>query len=162
MVLPFGLGNFLVHFGNLCLLWMCLLCPMGFPGGSDSKESVCNEGDLGLIPGFGGSPGEGNGYPLQYSCLKNPMDEEPGRLQSMRSQRVGHNWVTNTFTSLCPKAKFVRAVCNILLWSFLRHVDLCWVALFQDIKKRWQEYTEELYKKDFHNPDNHNGVITDL
>ena len=46
----------------------------GFPGGSDSKESACNEGDLGLIPGLGRSPGEGNGNPLQYSCLENPMD----------------------------------------------------------------------------------------
>ena len=47
---------------------------MGFRGGSDSKESVCNAGDPGLIPGLGRSPGEGNGYPLQYSCLGNPMD----------------------------------------------------------------------------------------
>ena len=47
---------------------------MGFPGGSDSKESTCNAGDLGLIPGLGRSPREGNGYPLQYSCLENPMD----------------------------------------------------------------------------------------
>jgi len=47
---------------------------MGFPGGSDCKESVCNEEDLGLIPGLGRSPGEENGNPLQYSCLENPMD----------------------------------------------------------------------------------------
>ena len=46
----------------------------GFPGGSDSKESACNVGDLGSIPGSGRSPGEGNGNPLQYSCLENPMD----------------------------------------------------------------------------------------
>ena len=45
---------------------------MGFPGGSDSKESACIVGDLGLLPGLGRSPGEGNGYPLQYSCLENP------------------------------------------------------------------------------------------
>ena len=47
---------------------------MGFPGGSDGKESTCNAGDTGLIPGSGRSPGEGNGYPLQYSCLGNPTD----------------------------------------------------------------------------------------
>ena len=47
---------------------------MGFPGGSDGKESACNVRDLGSIPGLGGSPGEGKGYPLQYSCLENPMD----------------------------------------------------------------------------------------
>ena len=46
----------------------------GFPGGSDSKASVCNAGDLGSIPGLGRSLGEGNGSPLQYSCLENPMD----------------------------------------------------------------------------------------
>ena len=46
----------------------------GFPGGSDGKESACNSGDLGLIPGLGRSPGEGNDYPLQYSGLENSMD----------------------------------------------------------------------------------------
>ena len=46
----------------------------GFPGGSDGKESACNAGDLSSILGLGGSPGEGNGNPLQYSCLENPMD----------------------------------------------------------------------------------------
>ena len=45
-----------------------------FPGGSDSKESACNAEDLGSTPGLGRSPGEGNGYPLQYSCLENPVD----------------------------------------------------------------------------------------
>ena len=47
---------------------------LGFPDGSGGKESVCNEGDLGSIPGLGRSPGEGKGYPLQYSGLENPMD----------------------------------------------------------------------------------------
>ena len=46
----------------------------GFPGGSEVKASACNVGDLGSIPGWGRSPGEGNGNPLQYSCLENPMD----------------------------------------------------------------------------------------
>ena len=45
----------------------------GFPGGSDGKESACNAGNLGSIPGLGRIPGEGNGNPLQYSCLENPM-----------------------------------------------------------------------------------------
>ena len=44
------------------------------PGGSEDKASACNAGDPGLIPGLGRSPGEGNGNPLQYSCLENPMD----------------------------------------------------------------------------------------
>ena len=47
---------------------------VGFPGGSDGKESTCNTGDQGSIPGLGRSPGEVNGYPLQCSCLENPMD----------------------------------------------------------------------------------------
>ena len=55
---------------------------MGFPGGSDGKASACNAGDPGSIPGSGKILGEGNGNPLQYPCLENPVDEEPGRLQS--------------------------------------------------------------------------------
>ena len=47
-----------------------------FPGSSDGKESVCNVGDWGSIPGLGRSPGKGNANPFQYSCLQNPMDEE--------------------------------------------------------------------------------------
>ena len=48
--------------------------PLGFPGGSEVKASASSLGDMGSIPGSGRSPGEGNGNPLQYSCLKNPMD----------------------------------------------------------------------------------------
>ena len=62
-----------------------------FPGGSDGKVSAYNAGDLGSIPGWGRSPGEGNGNPLQYSGLENPMDRGACRLQSMGSQRVGHD-----------------------------------------------------------------------
>ena len=47
---------------------------LGFPGGSDSKESACNAGDLSSVPGLGRSPGRRNGNPLQYSCLENPME----------------------------------------------------------------------------------------
>ena len=52
---------------------------MGFPGGSDGKESACNAGYLGSIPGSGRSPGEGSGNPLQYSCLEIAMDRGAGR-----------------------------------------------------------------------------------
>ena len=68
----------------------------GFPGGSDGKESACNVRSLGSIPGSGRSHGKENGYPLQYSRLENPMAEELGGLQPMGSQRVRHDWVTNT------------------------------------------------------------------
>ena len=48
----------------------------GFPGGLDGKEATCDAGDLGSIPGWGRSPGEGNSNPLQYSCPENSMDRE--------------------------------------------------------------------------------------
>ena len=70
----------------------------GFSCGSSGKEATCNEGDLGSSPGLGRSPGERNGNPLQYSCLEIPWTEEPGGLESMRSQRVRHNWATNILT----------------------------------------------------------------
>ena len=63
----------------------------GFPCGSAGKESTCNVGDLGLIPGLGRSPGEGKGYPLHYSGLEDSI-------QSTGSQRVKHCWATFTFT----------------------------------------------------------------
>ena len=63
------------------ILYLCIyenngksLHLLGFPGDSDGKESTCNGGDLGLIPGSGRSPGEGNGNPLQSSCLENSME----------------------------------------------------------------------------------------
>ena len=65
---------------------------MGFPGGSDGKESACNVGELGLIPGLGRSHRGQHGNPLQYFCLENPLGQRwPGRLQSMGSQRVRHD-----------------------------------------------------------------------
>ena len=54
----------------------CIKQPPPLPGGSDGKASACSAGDLGSIPGPGRSPGEGNGYPFQYSCLENSMDRE--------------------------------------------------------------------------------------
>ena len=64
---------------------------IGLPGGSDSKESACSAGDLGLNPGSRSSPGEGNGYLLQYSCLENSMDREAWWAIVHGGQRVGHN-----------------------------------------------------------------------
>ena len=80
-----------------------LLIPTrGFPGGSEGKESACNVGDPSMILGSGRSPGVGNGNPLQDSCLENSWTEEPGELQSMGLQRVGHNRANDTFPSLGP------------------------------------------------------------
>ena len=62
-----------------------------FRGGSDGKASAYSVGDPGSIPGLGRSPGEGNGNHSSILAWKLPWSEEPGRLQSMRSQRVGHD-----------------------------------------------------------------------
>ena len=63
----------------------------GLPGCSDYKESACNSGEMGLIPYLGLSPGEGNGYSLQYAFWRIPWTEEPSRLNSMGLERVRHN-----------------------------------------------------------------------
>ena len=86
-----------------------------FPSSSDGKASVYNAGDLGSIPGLGRFPGEGNGNPLQYSCLENPMDRGACcRLLSMGSQRIGHDGAT-------PLSLFQHnsRLINIDLHSFL-------------------------------------------
>ena len=88
-----------------------------FPGGSDGKESACNAGDLGLIPGLGRSPAGGNGYPTQYSFLGNIMDRvwtssenwwwtgKPGMLQSMgRKELDTTEWLNWTQKQECCKA----------------------------------------------------------
>ena len=73
---------------------------MGFPGGSEVKASAHNAGDLGLIPGSGRSPGEGNGNPLQYSCLENPMDRGAwwAAVHGVAKSRTRLSGFTFTFT----------------------------------------------------------------
>ena len=63
--------------------WVKLGQEMGFPGSSTGKESACNAGDLGSVPGLGRSPGEGKDYPSRILAWRIPWTEEPGRLQSM-------------------------------------------------------------------------------
>ena len=75
---------------NCNVSWMC----KGFPYSSVGKESACHAGDLGLIPGLGRSPGEGNGNPLQYSFLENPMDRGARQATVYGVARVGHNLAT--------------------------------------------------------------------
>ena len=93
-----------------------------FPGGSDSKESTCSAGDWGSLPGSGRSPGEENGYPLQYSCPDNPMDRGTWRATVHGSWRVKHDWATNTYHFPCVlgdphRAPQTRA--GGLPWSFV-------------------------------------------
>ena len=84
----------------------CATNTFGFTSGSDSKESACKAGDLGSIPGSGRSPEEGNGNPLQYSCLENPMVG-----YSPWSHRDGHNRASNTH--LCFNIKRDRELKTI-------------------------------------------------
>ena len=80
---------------------------LGFPGGSDSKESTCNAGVLGSIPGLGRSPGGGHGNPHSILAWRSPWTEEPGGLQSMGLQRVRHNRVAkHTHDSHHPYVAF--------------------------------------------------------
>ena len=71
---------------SFATLWAIL----GLPGGSEVKVSACNVGDLGSVPELGRSPGEGNGNPLQYSCLENPMDREAWKATVHGVARVRH------------------------------------------------------------------------
>ena len=72
-------------------IWILHIIP-GLPGGSDSKESACNVGDPGLIPGSERFPEEGNGYPLQYSCFENSMNRGGWLVTVHGSKRIGHSW----------------------------------------------------------------------
>ena len=86
---------------------------MGFPHSSVGKESACNAGDLGLIPGLGRSPGEGNGNPLQCSCLKNPMDRGAWQATVHGVARVGHD--------LAPKPP---PICVVYTYTIGK---VCWI-----------------------------------
>ena len=79
---------------------------MGFPGGSEGKESACNVGDLGSIPGLGRFPGGGHGNPLQYSCLENPHGQRRlvgyspwGCKESDVTERLTHSYTDSIFKS---------------------------------------------------------------
>ena len=94
---------------------------MGIPGGSDDKASACNVGDLGLSPGLGRSPEEGNGNSLQYSCLENSMDG----VQKMKKT----HWIYNAFFFKTKRHRQIRLMrgyffpresteCPLTLYSF--------------------------------------------
>ena len=96
-------------------------------------ESACSAGDLGSIPGSGRSPAEGNGNPLQYSCLKIPWAEEAGRLHPMGSQRVRHGWATNNLNMRTFISKVLSLLFNVLpsfVIAFLprrKHLLISWL-----------------------------------
>ena len=72
-------------------LFIRLYISLGFPGSSDGKAFAYNAGNLGSIPGLGRSPGEGNGNPLQYSCLGSPMDREVWQATVLGLQSFRHD-----------------------------------------------------------------------
>ena len=82
--------------------------PVGFPTGSDGKEFTCSTRDSGSIPGWGRSPGEAHGYPLQYSWLENPINRAAWCATVHEITRVRHDWATNTATAI---------ISNIHLWA---------------------------------------------
>ena len=91
----------------LCIV-MCICQSLGFPGGSDGKESACNTGDLGSAPGLGRSPGKGDNSPLQYSCLENSMDR--GAWQPI-AHGVAKSWTQlndSHFHMSNPISQFIR------------------------------------------------------
>ena len=80
---------------------------MGFPGGLDDKESACNAEDLGFIPGFKRYPGEGSGYPLQYSCLENST--ERGAWQAtVHGVTKSQTRMSNTHLSQCSSQDYLQ------------------------------------------------------
>ena len=128
-----------------------------FPNSSDSIESACNAGDPGSIPRLGRSPGEGNGYPLQYSCLENSMDRGFWRdtvhgvakswVAKSRTQLSNFHFISRHFTTLpgrkCPKWRdtrngwipYVQHECSKeqILWQCLKkkYTKRCWVYIYK-------------------------------
>ena len=93
---------------------------MGFPGGTVVENLFANAGDtgdLGLIPGLGRAPGEGNGNPLSILAWKIPWTEEPGGPQSMGLQTVGHDW-PHTPTHTYTKRRQKLSECSFIDWDF--------------------------------------------
>ena len=135
------------HYGNLCFLIrlfcsftlniiidivLCLLpYYLGFPCSSVGNESACNAGDQGLIPGSGRSSGEGNGNPLQYAWLENPMDRGAWQTIVHGVAKVRHDLATEP----SPPSYYLSCVCSIISFSYplLFCLHLGYVLLFHFI-----------------------------
>ena len=99
------------HQGFLLLFLGSLSQDLGFPGGPVGKESTCNAGDPGLIPGSGRSPGEEDGNPLQYSCLENPMYRGA---QLATVQAKSWTQLSTKFSLLSQNLKSALESCGVL------------------------------------------------
>ena len=139
----------------------------GFPGGSRGKEPACNTGDIrdwGSIPGSGRSPGGGNGNPLQYSCLENPMDRGACQATVHGVARVGHNLATKPPPPLIcfwERGKFLLQLVWSSSWEISWfQVNICqcreykrcgfdpWVGKIP-WRRKWQ-HTPEFLPGEFH------------
>ena len=129
MSLSHHLFRITVHTQNtvaiVTITW-CLEGWLGFPGGSVVKNAPASAGDMGSIPGSGRSPGEGNGNPLQHSCLGNPMDRKAWWATVHEVTRVRHDGAHTECWSLVP------------------------VALEETTPGRWQELGSQLEGLDLH------------
>ena len=121
-----------------------------FPGGSDGKETARNAGDLGSIPGLGRSPREGHGNPLQYSCLENPMDRGAWGATGHGSQRVRHDWATNTFQKGDMWELWGAEVCNFKVKATTEPVDRCRVDQWRG--RQGGEWMEAIHYDSWLNP----------
>ena len=109
----------------------------GFSGGSEDRESACNAGDPGSIPGSGRSPGEGNGNPPQCSCLEKSMHRGAWLATVHRVQRVRYDWAANTFTftDILNKCYFEG---KDLLWDYMiLAYSVCVVRISQLSLTQW-------------------------
>ena len=106
---------------------------LGFPGGSAGKESACNEGDLGSIPGLGRSPGEGKGYPLQYSALENYID------CIVRGVAKTLTWLNSFHFTFCSSPVGYWTPSDLGGWSS-GLISFCLFILFMFMGFLWQQY----------------------
>ena len=112
-----------VTLGNCLSISHKVKCKLGLPGGSDGKESACNAGDQGLIPGSGRSPGEGNGNPLQCSWLENLMDGGAWWATVHGVARVRHDLATKLpppYAHIC-----------IYIYAYILDLHILYVYIFQ-------------------------------
>ena len=115
-----------------------LLKAVGFPSGSNGKESACSVGDQGSIPGLGRSPGRGHGNPLQYSW-RISWTEEPGELQSMGSRRVRHDW-SNTHIK-----NYVFGRINLRIVWGMGSTGRCGMTILFMARRSWMKWLPALW-----------------